>query len=97
MLVLTWDYVIYSGRVVLAWDYVIYSGRVVLAWDYVRGLVLICSMQWESGTDLGLLLVNHLKERHSPITEDTLGTVCMEGMCHVIAGGQRLLWALEMQ
>ncbi len=35
--------------------------------------VLLFYVQWESGTDLGLLLVNHLKERHSPITEDTLG------------------------
>ena len=35
-------------------------------------LPLSCT-QWESGTDLALLLVTHMKERCTPITEDVLG------------------------
>ena len=35
-------------------------------------LPLSCT-QWESGTDLALLLVTHMKERRTPITEDVLG------------------------
>ena len=45
--------------------------------------VCVC-LQYESGTDLALLLVTHLKDKHSPITEDTLG-ICY--LCVCVCGG----------
>ena len=42
--------------------------------DSNRLLIFIVSTQWESGTEVSLLLVDHLKDNKLPITEDLMST-----------------------
>ena len=42
--------------------------------QYLKFISFICSicLQWESATDLGILLIKHFKDRKTPITERTI-------------------------
>lgn len=51
------------------------QGKDQNAWNFLRQgcLLLIKKDQWESGTEVSIMLVNHLKERHTKVTDEIIG------------------------
>ena len=46
------------------------------------------SLQWESGTEVGLLLVTHLKNNNYPVTDELIGLSVSLSVCLSVCLGE---------